>query len=217
VWHHDGAIPVNGHKGPRQRARSNRYVDEARSGIVAEVQRAEVGKVEDEDDLSNGKVPVHKEQHKDDVEDVVEDEVAADAGCGVNDIGVAGEERGGISELEDKENNPVFLCIRIPSHREIEAGSLPVDLGNDMVQGKGGAVVIIQVPDGLMEVDLVVVRHSHGVVYADNDRRQPGQQDEDFVREHGAMAVRLPPREGVPCGERNDDGEQSVWRSQKIK
>lgn len=83
-------------------------MDEARSGVVAKVQRAEVGKVEDQDDLGNGKVAVDKEQHKDDVEDVVEDEVAADAGCGVDDVGVAREERGGISELKDEEHDPVF-------------------------------------------------------------------------------------------------------------
>lgn len=85
-------------------------MDEARSGVVAEVQRAEIGKVEDQDDLGNGKVPVDEEQHKDDVEDVVEDEVAADAGGGVDDVGVAGEERGGISELEDEEHDPVAFC-----------------------------------------------------------------------------------------------------------
>lgn len=75
---------------------------------------------------------------------------------------------------------------------------LPVDLGEDMVHGKGGAVVVIQEPDGLVEVDLLVM-HARRVVYADNDRRQPGQQHEDFVCEDRAMAVCLPPREGVPC------------------
>lgn len=82
-------------------------MDEARRGVVAEVQRAEVGKVEDEDDLGNGKVRVDKQQHEDDVQDVVEDEVAADACCGVDDVGAAGEERGGVSELENEEHNPV--------------------------------------------------------------------------------------------------------------
>lgn len=72
-----------------------------------------------------------------------------------------------------------------------------------MVHGKGGAVVVIQVPDGLMEIDLLVI-HARRVVYADNDRHQPGQQDEDFVCENRAMAVRLPPREGVPCKKEND-------------
>lgn len=66
-----------------------------------------------------------------------------------------------------------------------------------MVHGKGSAVQVVQVPDDPVEADLVVMP-SAGVVYADNDRRQPGQQGEDFVCEHGAMAVRLPPREGVP-------------------
>lgn len=83
-------------------------MDEARSGVVAEIQRAEVGKVEDEDDLGKGKVLVDKEQHEDNVEEVVDDEVAADAGCGVHDVGAAGEEGRGISELENEEHNPVF-------------------------------------------------------------------------------------------------------------
>lgn len=68
-------------------------------------------------------------------------------------------------------------------------------------------MVVIQFPYGMMPVALVVIPSS-GVVYADNDRRQPGQQNEDFVCEHGAMAVRLPPHKRVPCNESDD--EQSV-------
>lgn len=111
MWHHDGAIPVNGHKGPCQRARSNRHMDEARGGIVAEVQRAEIRKVENQDDLCNGKVLRYKEQDEDDVQQVVEDEVAANAGCGMDDVGVAGEEGGGISELENEEHNPISFAL----------------------------------------------------------------------------------------------------------
>ena len=47
---------------------------------------------DDEDDLGNGKVRAHEEHDEGKVQQVVENEVAADAGGGVDDGGVAGEE-----------------------------------------------------------------------------------------------------------------------------
>lgn len=102
----------------------------------------------------------------------------------------------------------LFAVVRNMLFCGIEV-SIPVDLGEDVVHGKGGAVVVIQEPDGLVQIGLLVIDSSR-VVYADNDRRQPGQQDEDFQCENRAMAVSLPPREGVPCDERKDNGQQSV-------
>jgi hypothetical protein len=110
--HHDGAIPVNGHKGPCQWSRGNGNVDEARSSVVAEIQRAEVQEIDHKNDLSNGKVPVCKEQDKGDVEDVVEDEVGADTGSSVDDIGTFGEEGSDVSKLEDEKYNPISSCVR---------------------------------------------------------------------------------------------------------
>jgi hypothetical protein len=37
VGHHDGTIPVDGHKGPSQRRRHDGCMDETRVGVVAEV------------------------------------------------------------------------------------------------------------------------------------------------------------------------------------
>lgn len=108
VRHHDGAVPVNGHKRPCQRACSNRNVNEARDGVVAEIQRAEVEEVENQYDLGDVEVRVHKEHYECKVKQVVEDEVAADTSSCGNDVGTAGEERCDVSKLEDEENNPGF-------------------------------------------------------------------------------------------------------------
>lgn len=47
VWDHDGAIPVDGDKGPGQRTRGDWRMNEARVGVVAEIQRAEVEEIDD--------------------------------------------------------------------------------------------------------------------------------------------------------------------------
>ena len=83
---HDGTVPENGHKRPRQRARDDGRVDEARVGIVAEIQRRQVDKVEDDDHLGPAKVAADKEHDKGKVEQVVENKVASDAGGGVANV-----------------------------------------------------------------------------------------------------------------------------------
>ena len=67
VRHHDGSVRVDGHKGPCQRARHSRQVDEPRIVVVAEVERGEVDKVEDQDYLRPHSVPMDEEQHPDEV------------------------------------------------------------------------------------------------------------------------------------------------------
>lgn len=76
VVHHDGTVPVDGHKSPRQRTRNHRGMDKARVRVVAEVQEREVGEVDDENHLSPNKVAVYKQHHKCKVQKVIEDEVA---------------------------------------------------------------------------------------------------------------------------------------------
>ncbi len=107
VRHHDGTIPVDGDKGPGERTRDDGGVDEARVGVVAEVERDEVDEVGDEHHLGPVKVRVDKEPDKEGVEEVVDDEVAADARGGVDNVGVAREEVANVAELEDEEDDPV--------------------------------------------------------------------------------------------------------------
>lgn len=81
-------------------------MDEARVGVVAEVERREVDEVDDEDELSPVEVGADEEHDKGKVQEVVEDEVAADAGGGVDGVGVLGEEVGDVAKLEDEEADP---------------------------------------------------------------------------------------------------------------
>lgn len=106
MGNHNGTIPENGHKGPRQRSRDDGRVDEARVGIVAEIQRREVDKVEDDDELGPAKVAADKEHDKGKVQQIVEDKVAPDAGSGVANVCVFGKEVHDVAKLEDKEADP---------------------------------------------------------------------------------------------------------------
>ena len=60
VGHHDGAVPVDGHKGPGQRARHGGHVDQARVGVVAEVERRQVEEVDNQNHLGPDEVRAHK-------------------------------------------------------------------------------------------------------------------------------------------------------------
>ena len=103
---HDGTIPVNGNKSPSKRGRNDWSVNEARVGVVAEVERAQVDKVDNKEDLCPEEVGANEEHDEGEVEEVVEDEMATHAGGGVDVVGVLGEEVGDVAELEDKENDP---------------------------------------------------------------------------------------------------------------
>lgn len=109
--HHDGAIPVNGDECPGKRPRDGRAVDEARVGIVAKIERREVDEVENEDELGPVEVGADKEHDKGKVEEVVEDEVVADAGGSVGALDVAGEEVADIANLQDEEANPAEVRL----------------------------------------------------------------------------------------------------------
>lgn len=103
---HDGAVPVDSHERPGQRSGNDRPVDEARVRVVAEVERRQVGEVDDQDELSPAKVGAHKQHDKGEMQKVVEDEVRSDAGGGVDIVAVAREEVTDVADLEDEENDP---------------------------------------------------------------------------------------------------------------
>ena len=60
MGHHDGTIPVDSDESPGKRTRHSRGMNESRVRIVAEVQRRQVEKVDDEDDLSPGEMGTHE-------------------------------------------------------------------------------------------------------------------------------------------------------------
>lgn len=106
MGNHDGAVPVNSHERPGQRSGNDWPVDEARVRVVAEVERRQVGEVNDQDELSPAEVGAHEQHDKGEVQEVVEDEVRSDAGGGVDIVAIAREKVSDIADLEDEENDP---------------------------------------------------------------------------------------------------------------
>lgn len=83
-------------------------MDKARVSVVAEVQRGQVEEIQDKDDLGPDEVGANEEHDPCELEKVVEDEVAANAG-GCVDVGVVGREEGpDVADLENEEDEPVF-------------------------------------------------------------------------------------------------------------
>ena len=106
VGNHQSTVPVDGNKGPGQGSGNNRRMDKSRIRVVAEVQGGEVDEVENQDNLSPVEVGADKEHDESEVEEVVEDEVASDAGGSMNDVRVAREEVTNVTGLENEEDNP---------------------------------------------------------------------------------------------------------------
>ena len=106
VGDHQGAIPVQSDKGPRQGTGHDRRVNEPRIRVVAEIEGGQVEEVENQDHLSPVEVGSDEEHHEGKVEQIVQDEVAADAGGSLNNVGVAREEVADVSSLENEEYNP---------------------------------------------------------------------------------------------------------------
>lgn len=79
VRDHQSSIPVNGNKGPGEWCRNDWSVDEARVGVVAEVEGREIGKVEHQNNLSPVEVRSNEEHDEGEVQQVVGNKVATNA------------------------------------------------------------------------------------------------------------------------------------------
>jgi len=178
MGHHEGSVPVNGNKCPCKGSGNDWRVDEARIRVVAEVERRQIEKVENQDDFGPVKVRTNKEHHKGKVKEVVHDEVATDAGGGVNGFGVAGEEMRNITNLQDEENNPE-------------------DVGNDVVHGEGAGVSIVLVPNAPAD-GVAIVRSVCGVVDRDDKGQDPSDDGQELVSANSAGTVSLSLGEGIP-------------------
>lgn len=177
MGHHDGAVPVDGDKGPGKRSRHSRCVDESGVGIVAEVQRGKVEEVDDEDDLGPGEVRSHEQHDEGEVQEIIEDEVAAHCTSGIHIVDIAGEEMADVANLEDADDGPV-------------------DLGDSVVESEAGVDELVLVPDSAANSE-AIVGLLDAVVNRDNDRQQPGENGQDLVCDDGIGIVGLLLGEGV--------------------
>lgn len=73
---------------------------------MAEIKRRKVNKVQNQDDLGPVEVGSDKEHNKGEVEEVIEDEVASNAGGSMNNVRVAREEVADVAGLEEEEDDP---------------------------------------------------------------------------------------------------------------
>lgn len=102
----NSSVPVQSNECPGQGSGDSWEVDEAGRGRVAEVERRQVEEVDDQDQLSPDEVGSDKEHDEGEVEEVVEDEVAANRRCGLDMVGVGREQVPDVPSLEDEEHNP---------------------------------------------------------------------------------------------------------------
>ena len=85
--------PVQGNEVPRQRSRNGADVDSARGGAVAEVCKAQVEEVDDEQQLGDPEVAAHPQVDEAEEEKVGCNVVGADVGSGNQICLVRGPER----------------------------------------------------------------------------------------------------------------------------
>lgn len=158
---HDGPIPVNRHKGPSQRSRDDRRVDQASILVVAEVQRGEVDEVDDEDELCPDEVTSYKQHHEGEVKKVVENEVAAARASCVLLLHVGREEVSNIAKLGDEQNDPV-------------------DVHKHYVQCESGGIQVILAANGVTQV-FAIVGALEAIVDGRDDGEKPRQDCQDLV------------------------------------
>jgi hypothetical protein len=177
VGNHQSTVPVNGNKSPGQRSRNNGRMDKSGVGVVAEVERGKIDEVENQNNLGPVEVRADKEHDKGEVEEVVEDEMASDAGSSVNDVRVAREEMSDVTSLEDEEDNPV-------------------DGGDDWVQSESSAVHVVLFPD-LSVSSVAIVGTMKGIVNGDDKGQDPSDKGENLVGEDRIVGVRVPFPKGI--------------------
>lgn len=102
----NSTIPVQSDESPSQRSRDGWDMDCSSVGIVAEVEEGEVEEVDDQDDLGPDEVAADEEHDPGELEEVVEDEVASDGGCGLDVVAVLGEEVPQVGDLGEEEGEP---------------------------------------------------------------------------------------------------------------
>lgn len=111
----NSTVPVKRDEGPGQWSGDDWEVDKAWGGWVTEVERGQVEEVDDQDDLGPNEVGAHEEHDEGELKEVVEDEVGADRGGGVDVVGVVGEEVPDIADLKSEQDDPermLVCCLR---------------------------------------------------------------------------------------------------------
>jgi len=86
---HDGSVPVDGDEVPSQGCGDYGPVDESGIRVMSEVQRRQIEEVGDDHDFSDDEEATDKQHNEGELQQVVEDKVTPDTGCGIDIIRVA--------------------------------------------------------------------------------------------------------------------------------
>lgn len=106
--HHCSPTPEQRDEIPSQWSRNDGYVDQVRSGWVAEVNRGQVEEIEHKHELSDPEVAPNPEEEKGRLEYIVDDEMASDVGSGGDPFGVVGKQMPDVADLKNKKRNPTW-------------------------------------------------------------------------------------------------------------
>jgi len=173
---HNSAIPEDGNKDPGQRSRDNRHMHKARLGRVPEVEHDKVEEVDNKQQLGQPEVTANPQHNPAKLNQVEEDEVAANTSCSSNEIRIGREQMSYIANLEDPEDDPI-------------------DIDEDLVDSERSWVSSTLAPDGAI-LESAFFRAMMDIVALSYDHEQPGQDRENLVRENAVAGV------GVPAGKR---------------
>lgn len=162
-----------------QRARDNGDVDESGGSRVLEVESREVEEVDDDKHLSKPEVAAAPQVDEAEHEQVVEDEVGANVGGGLDVDLVLRVQVPAVSDLENVQHNHV-------------------DRSDDRVKSEGSVTVRVLVPDSASVV-LALSGRIEGVVDAGDNKKKPRGGSQDLVASEASGRVRLAIHEGVDC------------------
>lgn len=167
--------PVKCSKVPSEGTADGGNVDMPRGGGVAEVGKAKVEEVDDEQQLGEPKVAADPEVDEAEEEEVVCYKVRANVGSSIDVDGVGGVEGPRVAELQDEEGDPV-------------------DASDNLALGEGGEVVVL--PEAAMGF-VALVGLVEGVVEGGEEQDEVGDGGGYFVEEDGLGGEFVAAGEGI--------------------
>jgi hypothetical protein len=141
-------------------------------------------------------VGANEEHDEGKVQEVVEDEVAADTCSRVHIVDITREEVANVSSLQDKENGPkcsVSAAVPVPN---IDIIHKPEDIRNDRVHCECRDIQVVHIPYSAADCEAILRLVGDVVDGADNGQ-EPGQDGENLVTRDRTRAMRFAPSEGV--------------------
>jgi len=98
----NGTVPVKSNKRPGQWSRNNRDMNESRMGVVTEVEGGQVEEIDDQEQLCPTITTTNEQHEESELDKIADYEMASYTSSGIDIVGIGGEERPNISDLQDE-------------------------------------------------------------------------------------------------------------------